>query len=323
MLLMILIFGCVLVLTLAVLLLFTRPTAADRTIQGRVAEIQATAGQEVYLGDGVPEFLKRTKLSEIDWLDNLLKRWSVAHKIELLITQAESSWSVPMILGGSVASAGFGFTVSYLWLPDLSVCVVLGVLFAALPFFVLQIKRTRRTRRFNQGLPDAVDLICRALRAGHALSAAIEIVGQEAAEPVRTEFREVYRQQNFGLPHREALLQLARRVPSTDLQFVVTAMLVQKETGGNLVDILDRTVAVIRDRLRIEGEVRIYTAQGRLTGVILGLLPIIMFFLINMANHGYTRVLVEDPLGRKLIYTGLALMIIGGIIIRKIVNVKV
>ena len=138
------------------------------------------------------------------------------------------------------------------------------------------------------------------------MSAAIEILGQEAAEPVRAEFREVYRQQNFGLPHRDALVQLARRVPSADLQFVVTAMLVQKETGGNLVDILERTVAVVRDRIRIEGEVRIYTAQGRMTGVILGLLPIIMFFLISLANHGYARVLIDDPMGRKLIYTGSA-----------------
>jgi tight adherence protein B len=118
-------------------------------------------------------------------------------------------------------------------------------------------------------------------------------------------------------------LQLARRVPSPDLHFVVTAMLVQKETGGNLVDILERTAGVIRDRLRIEGEVRIYTAQGRLTGVILTLLPLIMFFLINLANHGYTRILVEDPLGRKLIYIGAGSMMLGGVIIRKIVKVKV
>ncbi|MGC2108413.1 MAG: type II secretion system F family protein [Candidatus Korobacteraceae bacterium] len=321
--LMILTFLIVLVLTASAILVLTRPTAADRAIEGRVAGIQASAVQEVYLGDGIPEFLRRTKLSEIDWLDNLLKRWNVAHKIELLITQAESSWTVPMVLGGSVASAAFGFTVSYVWLPDMAVCVVLGILFSSLPFFVLQVKRARRMRRFNQGLPDAIDLVCRALRAGHSLSAAIEIVGQEAVEPVRTEFREVYRQQNFGLPQRDALLQLARRVPSADLQFVVTAMLVQKETGGNLVDILERTVAVIRDRMRIEGEVRIYTAQGRLTGVILALLPIIMFFLINISNHGYARILVEDPMGRKLIYTGLTFMILGGIIIRKIVNVKV
>ncbi len=321
--LMVLTFVCVLVLTLSALLLLTRPTAADRSIEGRVAGIQLTATQEIYLGDGVPEFLKRTKLSEIDWLDNLLKRWNLAYKIELLIAQAESSWTVPMVLGGSVLSAAFGYFVAYVWMGDISVCVVIGILFCALPFFVLQMKRGRRLRRFNQALPDAADLICRALRAGHSLSAAIEIVGQEAAEPVRTEFREVYRQQNFGLPHRDALLQLARRVPSADLQFVVTAMLVQKETGGNLVDILERTVAVIRDRIRIEGEVRIYTAQGRLTGVILSLLPILMFFLINLANHGYAKVLTEDPLGRKLIYTGLAFMILGGIIIRKIVNVKV
>jgi tight adherence protein B len=320
---MVLLFVGVLVLTLSALLLLTRPTASDRTIEGRIAGIQLAASPEVFLGDGVPEFLKRTKLSEIDWLDNLLKRWNVAHRIELLITQAESSWSVPMVLVSSVASAGFGFLVAYFWLPDLIVSIVLGVLFSSAPFFVLQIKRARRLRRFNQALPDAIDLVCRALRAGHSLSAAIEIVGQEAPEPVRTEFREVYRQQNFGLPHRDALLQLARRVPSADLQFVVTAMLVQKETGGNLVDILDRTVAVVRDRIRIEGEVRIYTAQGRLTGVILGLLPIIMFFLINLADHGYAKILVEDPLGRKLIYAGITLMLLGGIIIRKIVNVKI
>jgi tight adherence protein B len=306
-----------------VMLVMTRPTGADRAIEGRIAGIQVTSAQELYLGGEFPEFLKRTKLSEIDWLDNLLKRWNVARKIELLITQAESSWSVPMVLGISIGSAAFGLAVSYWWVPDVAVCVVIGILFSALPFFLLHLKRVRRMRRFNQALPDAVDLMGRALRAGHSLSAAIEIVGQEAIEPVRTEFREVYRQQNFGLPQRDALLQLARRVPSDDLQFVITAMLVQRETGGNLVDILDRTTAVIRDRIRIEGEVRIYTAQGRLTGVILATLPILMFFLINIANHGYAKVLLEDPLGQKLIYAGIAFMILGGIVIRKIVNVKI
>jgi tight adherence protein B len=315
-------FAFVLILTLTAVLLLTRPTAADRAIEGRVAGIQATA-QELMIGEGLPEFMKRTKLSEIDWIDNLLKKWNVAHKIELLIVQAESSWTVTMVLLGSLGSALFGFAFSYFLLSDVSICSVLAILFSTLPVFVLYVKRSRRMKRFNQGLPDAVELIARALRAGHSLSAAIEIVGQEAVEPVRTEFREVYRQQNFGLPQRDALLQLARRVPSSDLQFVVTAMLVQRETGGNLVDILDRTVAVVRDRIRIEGEIRIYTAQGRLTGVILATLPILMFFLINMVNHEYSKVLIEDPLGRKLVWTGLIFMIIGGILIRKIVNVKV
>jgi hypothetical protein len=145
----------------------------------------------------------------------------------------------------------------------------------------------------------------RALRAGHSLTAAIEIIGEESPEPVRSEFREVYRQQNFGIPAREALIQLARRIPLPELNFVVTAILLQKETGGNLVEVLDRTTAVIRERLRIQGEIRIHTAQGRLTGWILSLLPVVMFFLLSLANRGYTRVLIEDPTGRKLIYTGL------------------
>jgi tight adherence protein B len=119
------------------------------------------------------------------------------------------------------------------------------------------------------------------------------------------------------------LLELAARVPSQDLQFVVTAMLVQKETGGNLVETLERTAAVVRDRIRIQGEVRTYTAQGRMTGWILSALPIIMFFLINLANHDYARVLIEDPTGRKLIYAGASGMVLGGIMIRKIVNIKV
>ncbi len=163
----------------------------------------------------------------------------------------------------------------------------------------------------------------RALRAGHSISAAIEIVAEEGTEPLRSEFRQVYKQQNFGLPNREALLQLARRVPSPDLRFVVTAMLVQKETGGNLVDILDRAAFVLRDRLRIQGEVGIYTAQGRLTGWILTLLPFVMFVLINCANPGYTSVLLKDPMGRKLTYIGICMIGIGGVIIRKIVNIKV
>ncbi len=253
----------------------------------------------------------------------LLQRWNVFHRLRLLASQAESSWSVPVVLAISAGCGGTGFAISYYYLHELIVAIVVGLAALFLPLAYLNLLRGRRLKRFNQALPDALDLITRALRAGHSISAAIEIVGQEAAEPVRTEFREVYRRQNFGLPHREALLELASRVPSQDLQFVITAMLVQKETGGNLVETLDRTAAVVRDRIRIQGEVRTYTAQGRMTGYILGALPIIMFFLINLANHGYAHVLVEDPTGRKLIYAGAAGMVLGGLMIRKIVNIKV
>jgi len=321
--LIVLVFVVILALTFVVLIFLTHPSAEDRAVQARVAGIQAGASAHAYLGEDLPEFLKYTKLSKINWLDKLLQRWNLAHEIQLLLAQAESSWSVSMVFGGAAGSAALGFAIAYYWLSETAVAVVIALLFAALPFFLLHAKRARRMRRFDRTLPEAIDLITRALRAGHSMGAAIEIVGTEAPEPVRSEFREVYRQQNFGLPQREALLQLSRRMPTADLRFVITAMLVQKETGGNLVDILDRTVAVIRERLRIEGEVRIYTAQGRLTGVILALLPLVMFFLINLANHNYTRVLLEDPLGKQLIYAGLTAMVLGGLVIRKIVNVKV
>jgi tight adherence protein B len=322
MILLCLVFTLVLALTFSVVMLLTRPSATDRAIDARIAGIQ-TPATGIFLGEGVPEIFKRTKLSEIGWLDQLLQRWNVSHKIRLLASQAESSWSVPVVLAISGACAISGFPISYYCLPEFVASIMVGLVSVFLPFAYLRMRRARRLKRFNQVLPDALDLITRALRAGHSISAAVEIVGQEAAEPVRSEFREVYRQQNFGLPHREALLELASRVPSQDLQFVVTALLVQKETGGNLVETLDRTAAVVRDRIRIQGEVRTYTAQGRLTGYILGALPIIMFFLINMANHEYAKVLIQDPTGRKLIYTGAMAIALGGLMIRKIVNIKV
>jgi tight adherence protein B len=322
MILLCLVFSLVLVLTFSVVMLLTRPSATDRVIETRMARIQA-ASQGIFLGECVPEIFKRTQLSEIGWLDKLLQHWNVSHKIRLLTAQGEISWSVPMVLAISGGCGMAGFAISYYYLPELMAAIAVGLVSVFLPFVYLQMRRAKRLKRFNQALPDALDLITRALRAGHSISAAIEIVGQEAAEPVRSEFREVYRQQNFGLPHREALLELASRVPSQDLQFVVTAMLVQKETGGNLVETLERTAAVVRDRIRIQGEIRTYTAQGRLTGYILGALPIIMFFLIHLANRSYARVLIEDPTGRKLIYAGASGMVLGAWIIRRIVNIKV
>jgi tight adherence protein B len=312
----------VLVLTFSVVMVFTRPSATDRVIETRIAGIEASS-QGIFLGEGTPEIFKPTQLSEIGWLDKLLQQWNVSHKIRLLASQGDISWSVPVILASAAGCGVAGFAISYYYLPELTASITIGLVSVFLPFAYLRMRRAKRLKRFNQVLPDALDLITRALRAGHSVSAAIEIVGQEAAEPVRSEFREVYRQQNFGLPHREALLELASRVPSQDLQFAVTAMLVQKETGGNLVDTLDRTAAVVRDRIRIQGEVRTYTAQGRMTGYILGALPVIMFFLINLANRGYARVLVDDPTGRKLIYAGATGMALGALMIRKIVNIKV
>ena len=149
---------------------------------------------------------------------------------------------------------------------------------------------------------------------------AIEMAGDSSPPATAKEFAEVFRQQNFGLPLREALLQMLERMPSADLRVLVTAIIVQRETGGNLVEVMDRTVFLIRERQRIQGEIRIQTAQGRLTGWILSLMPVVLMGILNILNPGYSKILFVDPLGRKLIYLGLGLIVIGSVIIRKIVN---
>lgn len=311
------------VLTFAVVMLLTRPTAADRAVTARLAGVQRDSKSALAGSGGPQEFLKSTSLSEIAWLDRLLQRLSLAHKLALLLARAESSWSVSSVLAASLGLGVMALAIVRYWISEPLPALLAAAVSIFLPLLMLQVKRNRRMIKFDQGLPDALDLMSRALRAGHSVSAAIEIVAEEGMEPLRSEFARVRQQQTLGLPNRDALLQLGRRVASTDLQVVITAMLVQKETGGNLVEILERTASVLRDRLRIQGEVRVRTAQGRLTGTILCLLPVVMYALINLANPGYTRVLVDDPVGRKLTYVGIAMIAMGALLIRKIVRIKV
>jgi len=317
------VFLSVLALCFAVVMLATRPSSTERAIEGRIARMSGAPLAHAGAPDQFVDFVKQRVFSAVPRLDAFLRRLRPAQKIDLLIQQAESSWTVAGVLTGCLLLGVVGFAAGYYGLPSALYAMVPAVVFAATPLLLLRWQRSRRLRLFNRHLPETIDLMARALRAGHSVAAALEMVGEESPEPVRSEFREVYRQQNFGLPTREALVQLGERIPLPELNFVITAMLLQKETGGNLVEVLDRTASVIRERLRIQGEIRIYTAQGRMTGWILSLLPVAMFFLLSLANRSYSRVLVEDPTGRKLVFAGLTLMVIGGLAIRKIVNVKI
>jgi tight adherence protein B len=194
---------------------------------------------------------------------------------------------------------------------------------SAVPCGVLRFKRNRRMKAFNAALPEAIDLMSRSLLAGHSMGSSIELIAEQSPEPLAFEFVQVYQQQRLGLQFRDALLQMGSRMPSRDLQFLITAILVQKETGGDLTEILARASHVIRERIHIEGEVRTRTAQGRLTGWVLGLLPVVMLVLINLVSPGYSSVLFHDPIGQKLLYAGGTLILIGGLIIRKVVDVQV
>jgi len=315
------VFLLVLVLSFSCVLLLTRPSSVEKAIDSRLSQIHVS--EALYAGEGSPAIFKLTKLSELPWVDAILRHIPAASAIQNLLTQAASTWSVGKVIVSSLSAAVAGYLLCSMFLPMKMLAIGAALGAATLPFVFLRGQRHRRMKRFERGLPASLDIIARSLRAGHALSAALEIVGEQAPEPVRSEFRTLCRQQNLGLPFRDAVFNLLERVPSTDLQLVVTSMLVQRETGGNLVEILDRTNQVMRDRVRLEGEVRVYTAQGRLTAWILGLLPVFLYIMLRLANPVYMSVMTTDPTGQKLLMGGTFQVVLGFLIIRRIAKVKI
>jgi tight adherence protein B len=217
---------------------------------------------------------------------------------------------------------GLYFIMSLIF-PVPALDIALGLAAFCGPFARLKFLYARRISQFEAALPDALDLLARALRSGHALNAAIEVVADQGREPVASEFKQLYQQQTYGLPFRDALEALMKKTPSSDMQFSGTAMLVQKETGGNLAEILDRTVHIMRERAKIRGEVRTKTAQGRLTGLILALLPVGLLLIISFTNPEYARYLTGTPMGHILLYISAGMITIGWLFINKIVNIEI
>ncbi len=316
---LILLFLLLLVLIFGVLVYFLKPTSIERAVEDQLASIeeaQSVAGErrttilkENAVGSTVVEGLAQ-------WLP-----WSQASA--RLIKQAGRPWSfgslslVSLIAG--LATYGLASFVNV----SAPISVALGVAVAFAPHVYLYVLREVRFSRFSDLLPEAVDLMSRGLRAGHSLQAVLEMVGNEIADPVGIEFRALHKEQTLGLPMRDAIAGLVDRVPVDDMRFLATAILLQKESGGNLAQILDKTAAVIRERARLRGQLRIYTAQGRITGWILGFAPFFMFGLLNLVKHDYEMALFRDPLGLKMVYFGLGMMVIGILAIRKIIDIKV
>ena len=297
-----------------------RPTADQSAVQRRVAGLRASQAQGTEGHGEVQQYLRTDQRGSFAFVEDLIQGSGVQGRLTTLIMQADKNTSVGTVLATCLLAAVLAAAVAYLFLRNPWIALVLAGVASSLPIVILSIRRKRRIDAFNTALPDCVDMLARALRAGHSLVAGIDIVAQQAAEPAKFEFGEVFRKQNYGLSLRDALMELLERVPSQDLKVLVTGILVQKDTGGNLAEILDRILYVIKQRIRLKGEISTHTAQGRLTGWILSLLPIVMLGLINVVNPGYSSILFTDPLGKKLLYAGVVLLALGILSIRKIVN---
>jgi tight adherence protein B len=267
--------------------------------------------------------LRDEMLSDVPAIHRVLAHWSWSIRLRDLLSQSGlriKPASLLMICG--VAGLATTMLVGH-YAPRFPISLVAGLALSAAPLGIVRWVRTRRFRKFEEHFPEALDLLGRAVRAGHAFTTGLEMISKEAGEPIAGEFRKTFDEQNFGLPLRDALLNLAERVPLIDVRFFVTALLIQKETGGNLAEILDGLSRVIRERFRIYREVGVKTAQGRLTAAILiGLPPVLMTALSSLNPH-YEGMLFTDPAGPTVLAIAACLQILGSVILWKIVHIEV
>jgi tight adherence protein B len=321
------------VVTTLIVLVFVSVTAAlvgiqlftvrgrQRQVLQRLDSIQMAQKR----GDPTGELrlLRDELLSDVPLLHRMLSQWSWTGSLQRKISQAGMQIKPGkfLLLCGVL---GFGVNVV---LRLLSLNPWFAALFAgaaaAAPFIILGIKRNRRMHAFETQFPEAIDLLVRSARSGHSFSSALEMIATELSNPIAGEFRKTYEEQNLGLPLRDALVNLSERIPLIDVRFFVTALFIQKDTGGNLAEILENLARLIRERFKLYGEVRTKTAHGRLTATILIALPILVGALLWSANPKYMRLLIDDPLGPRLLAGAALMQFLGALIVRKIIRIEV
>src|ERR1017187_4021309 len=316
---MITIFLLLLVSVFATVAYFTEPSETDKRTRERLVGLDRRSSTE----DRQDDIVRQVTFSSVPSVDRFLRNNKFAIRLQLMLDQAKLPWTVGRFFFFSAVLMLIGAAIGNWWIPADFFGWLPGIALGAIPLSWVMYRRAGRFRRFNLMLPDAIDLMSRALRAGHALPSALSMVADEISDPLGPEFRRTADELNYGLPFREALLNLERRFPVRDLRFLVTAILVQKESGGNLITLLDKSAAVLRSRLHLAQKVRGFTAQGRLTGVILMALPFVCFIALNLVSPGYTKPLFENEIGRRMVYGTILSLAIGLFLIRRIIRIKV
>jgi len=314
-----LIFAVVSLTVFAGLMLLDRRSARARILRDRLAAVQKPASE------GGPEFafLRDEMMSRIPAFDTLLRRSEQVSALQKMLSQGEVHIRAGNFLMLSAVSAIVLGAILYV-AGGAALFGWAGIVFGFfIPYVYAAHRRQKRFQRFEERFPEAMDTLARAVRAGHAFTTALELIATEISEPVAGEFRQLYEEQKFGLPVREALLNLTDRVPLVDVKFFVTAVMLQRETGGNLAEILDNLSYVIRERFKIQRQVRVHTAQGRLTMVLLMALPPGIVVIMLLLNRGFILPLFTDPLGHALIVAGITLQTVGYFFIRRIIRIQV
>jgi len=316
----ILVFAVVAAAAFALGSLVDQRNAQARLIRERLADERKTPERN-------PEeelaLLRDEQLSRIPALDTLLRRSERVSNIQKMLAQAGMDVRAGNFLGLCALVGIGGAIVGYFASKRIEVSWIALLIGFVVPYSVVSYKRNKRFEKFEELFPEAIDTLARAVRAGHAFTTALEMITDEVSEPVAGEFRQLYEEQKFGMPVRDALMNLTERMPLVDVKFFVTAVMLQRETGGNLAEILDNLSYVIRERFKIQRQVRVYTAQGRLTmGLLMGMPPIIVTVMMVL-NPMFIKPLFSDPIGHTLLVAGITLQTIGYFVIRKIIKIQV
>ncbi len=272
---------------------------------------------------GKVSLMKRRQFAEGQRLDTILRAIPVMHWLDIRLQQAGSQWSVGRLLGACGIAFGAVQLVAMVMGAGMLLSVVLASAAGAAPVAWVMRQRARRLQRMQVQLPEAADLIARSLRAGHALQSTLQMVADELPDPIAVEFRIVSDEINYGLGMQAALQRLAERVPIDDLRFMVISVLIQRETGGNLAELMGKLSMLVRDRLKLHGTIRVLSAEGRLSGWILFLLPIIVGGIIALINPSYLGFLIDDPAGIDIMLTAFFMQAAGGFWMRKLVRIRV
>ena len=316
-----LVFIFCLFLVLAAYLTATRGSDAKRArLRQRLSEALLHSAHT----DDVEVILAREELmSEIPWINRVLVELQVATRMKRVLDQADLHITVTRLVMFSLMAGMLAALAASVLTISILVMVVAGLVAAALPFIHVFWRRKKRFEQFLEHLPDALELMSRALSAGHAFSESLQMVSIEMPEPIATEFRKTYEEQNLGLSLKLALENLTQRIPLLDLRLCVTAILIQRETGGNLAEILEKVAYTIRERFRILGDLKTLTTSSRMSAWLLCGLPIFITIVITAMNPDYMSILWSDPRGHKLIAAALFMQISGMLIVRKILRIKI
>jgi tight adherence protein B len=301
----------------------TGASAQDKQMIARLDSALATSKAKTDMGDLLVDVRKHDLMSNIPWIDRALRKAEVTPRLRRLLYQADLKWTVGGFILMSLAAFAIPGYLIYWRTDTLLFAVTLGGACGLLPFAFVWNKRAKRFKKFEEGLPEALDLIVSALRVGHSLNSALGLVTRECPDPVGSEFRACWDEQNYGLELKTALDNMCGRMPVQDLRIVVTAILIQKESGGNLAEVLEKVAEVIRERFRLKRQIMTHTAQGRLTGMVLTLLPIGLGCVLFFLNPDLLSTLWKTAIGIKLLYVSGVMIVIGGLIIRKLVNMDV